>query len=510
MRELELEVSNLVSLLEQTAKTKIEKHSPPISSWENYEVDGRRGRENGDDDQGGGDGRSCEGGRSNTPWTPRKDDLDDVCRYDDGGGNTSKIQERSRHHHHHGMVGIRAEEESESDTPEPEKAARRRSSRETQARERAHSVVFALEESLHAAREEAEHLKRRVATLRAALWEAQQRGHQMEAAASSARAVADAAGAAAAAATAEADTTKASRIETERNAIAAERRQRESVEVLRMEVSRATAASLEAREELAVAQGEVLRLRRAVEESDRKATVLEGNLALTTTSLHEAEAGRVRALVGRVLRGGQGSWEKEQEGCRHGDCSGSYGTATGGPLASMFLSDAAVSLSGIRPRPMPLPLNKEGYYTNTTAAEAAERSRRLALDDDNSYATATLRDRLVASQTQHTELVRASEEAMARCDQRCEARVRVVLAAGKLALECSRNRGVVAGRESTVEAASRLALVKRCFRALREEALIRSRDRSVRKQQRIQRWIGEAFEDAEGELTRIRHFQQRA
>lgn len=472
VRELEFEVSNLVSLLD-AANTKIEKQSV---SWGN-EADGRS-RENGDG-QAGGEGGSI-------PSTSRDDDVD-VCRYDTG--DTPKVQERSRHH---GMINNRVERESTRESAW-------RSSRETKERERVRSVVFALEESLHAAREEAENLKRRVTSLRAALREAQQRGHQMEAAASSACAVADAAGAAAAAATIEADTAKTGRHETERNAVAAQRRQREKVEVLQAEVSQATAAGFEAREELAVAQGDVSRLQRRIEDSDRRAAVLDGNLALSTTSLHEAEAGRVRALVGRVRSQG---WE-EQEG-RDDDCSG-YG-AIDGP-SGRVLSDAAVGLPGILPL-TPLPMDKEG--NRASMAAEAEKSRRFALDDGSNcspYETATLRDRLVASQAQHMELVRASQEAMAHCNQRCEARVEAVLVAGRLALACSRKRGVVAGRASTVEAASRLALVKRCFRALREEALIRSRDRSIRRQDRIQRWIGEAFEGAGEEITRSRHYQ---
>lgn len=505
VRELLLEVANLDYLVKEAARTKIEQQSSLVSPWDNHDVDGRRGREDCHDDHhaGGGD----EGGCKNIPSTQRDDDdVDDVCRYDDGVSNIPKIQVRSRGcNHHYGMIDSRAEEESGSGTAEPGSAARRkRNSRETQERDRGRSVVLALEESLHAVREGAEHLKRRVATLRAALQEAQQRGHQMEAAASSARAVADTAGAAVAAATAEADKANAGRHEAERNTIAAERRQHENVEVLKAEVSTATAADFEAREKLAVALGEVSRLRRAIEVSDRRAAVLDGNLALATTSLHEAEAGRVRTLVGRVLLGGQGSWEMKQEGCHVDDCSGSYGAARDWPLGRMVLSDAAV---GVRPRPTPLALDIEGISTMAKAAESAERSQR-GLDDGSSYETSTLRDRLVASQAQHTELVLASQEAIARCNQRCEARVRALVAAGKLAVGCSWNRGVFAGRESTVEAANRLALVKRCFRALKEEALSRSRNRSIRRQDRMQRWIGEAFEQAEGEITRSRQYLQ--
>lgn len=358
------------------------------------------------------------------------------------------------------------------------------SSRETNERER-ERLVF--EESLHAAREEAEHLRRRVVSLRAALREARHQRDQMEAAASSAHAVVDVERAAVA--TAKTNTATAIKREAEQNRIAAERRQCEVVDALQAELSRATAMGCEAREELAVVRGELARLQKAVGGSDRRVAFLEEKLALSTTSLHEAEAGRVRALIERVRgpewEGGDGRIEGEVSGCKTMDAA----------VGCIFCNTA--TKTGM------LPL--EG----TTSGVGAGGQPGFSLGDE----TATLRARLLASQAQHMELVRASEEAVACCRRRCEVRIRVIVAAGKLAVACSRKRGVVAGRESAVAAACRLALLTRCFRALREEAFCRSRERSIRRQDRVHRWIREAFEQAgEAMVTRNKsqyHHQRR-
>lgn len=430
MRELELEVSSVTALLKAT-----EKKTMPL-------VKGAGGL-------GGSNPSAC-----------RNNDVDS-SRF---GGRSTPSEVRSGRH---GMTDGRAHAHTS-----PELACE--SSRETNERERAR-LMF--EESLHAAQEEAEHLRRRVASMRVALREAQQRGDQMEAAASSALAVASAERAAVV--TAQTDTAKAITREAEQNRIAAERRQREVVEALQAELSRATAVGCEAREELAVAQGELVRLRTAVGEADRRVGFLEENLALSTTSLHEADAGRVRVLVdgvlGREREGGEGRKEDEASGRKSADAS----------MGRVHCDT--------RTRTLPL---EEG---TSRAVAGADGQPGFSLGDE----TATLRARLSASQAHHVELVRASEEAVASCSRRCEGRIQVVVAAGKLAVACSRKRGLVAGRESAVAAACRLALLARCFRALREEALSRSRDRGIRRQERVHRWIREAFEQAgEAMVTR--------
>ena len=464
VRELELEVSHLASLLEATTNNRPERRP----TTRDKELGGKRGQ-------------SAAGGRGGTNPTTAGLADPDVCRFDDDGGG------------------------GDGDTAEL--AACASDSRETTIEERegeergARSVILALEGSLHAAREETEHLKRRVVGLRRVLREAQRRGDRMEAAASSACTIADAERAAAAKATAEAEAATAGKHNVEQAAVAAERRQRGTVDELREKLSRATAVGFEAREGLAAAQKEVSRLRRRVGESDRRAGALEGSLALSTASLHEAEAARVRALVEKVSGGGWEAGEGREDelvvGC------GAKGWTTG---------------VGVQPPPAPPapPPSGGGCSINGTAGAEVRKENTsspevYSSDDTGAYETATLRARLAASQAQHMELVRASEEAMHRCETRCEARVRAVVAAGRLASACSRKRGLVAGREAAVEAGVRLAVVRRCFRALREEALIRSRDRSLRRQGRMQRWVGEAFEQAGEEIARTarcRKFRQ--
>lgn len=431
MRELELRVSNLASQL-QADNNRAEKQSMPL-----------------DEGTGGVGGRD-----------PSNNDVD-CSRF---GGRSTPFEMRSGRRR---MADRRAQA--------PESACDR--SREANERERARLV---LEESLQAAREEAEHLRRRIASLRTALREAQHRGDQMEAAATSALAEANAERAVVA--TANADTAAAVRREAEQNRAAAERRQREVVEALQAELSRAAAVGAEAREGLAVAQGELVRLREAVREADRRAAFLEENLALSVTSLHETEAGRVRALVDRVLgRGWKG--EDEASGCKAADAS------IGRVHCDTFTRTG-----------MPL----EERTRTTVGGGGVDGQPGFSLGGE----TATLRARLSASQAHHLELVRASEEAVASCSRRCEVRIRVVVAAGKLAVACSRKRGIVAGRESVVAAACRLALLTRCFRALREEALSRSRDRSIRRQERVHRWIREAFEQAGDAMVTRNHAQR--
>eukprot|EP00903_Cladosiphon_okamuranus_P008750 g8382.t1 len=378
VRELELEVSSLAALL-QAANTRAEKQS--MAS---------------DKDTGGEAGSKLSACRNGG---------DDSRRF---GDTNAPFQERSGHRMADGPAQAHASHE-----------VTRESSLETNARERAR---FALEDSLHAARGEAEHLRRRIATLRAALMEAQHRCHQMEAAAASALAVADAERAAVA--TAKADTAKAIRREAEQNHTAAERRQREVVEALQAELSRATAGGFKAREELAVARGELERLRKAVKDSDRRATFLEGNLASSTTSLHEADAARFRVLVDRVLSQGRDEGEglKEDE---DSECTAAEDASKGRVHCDTVTSAGMLSM---------------GEGTRPARGGADGQPTGFSLGDE----TATLRARLLASQAQHVELVRASGEALASCSRRCEVRIRVVAAAGKLAVACSRKRGIVA------------------------------------------------------------------
>lgn len=412
------------------------------------------------------------GGGGDSPSACRNDDVDS-SRF--GGCSIPSEARRGRHRMTDGRAHVHY-------SPELASESSRGASDEQE------SALPAFQESLNAAQQQVDHLRRRVVSLRAALREAQHRVDQMEVAAGSAAAVADAERAAAA--TAKTDASSAIRREAEQDRAAAERRQRDVIEALQAELSRATAVGLEAQEELSVARAELMRLRKAVGDSDRRAAFLEENLASSTTSLHEAEAGRVRVLVEKVL-------------CRR--LEGGEGRQEDGAFLNKALDEAVGHVNrDAATRPGLLPL---GNCTRRTAAgaEGAHGQPGFSLGDE----TATLRARLSASQAQHMELVRASEEAVACCRRRCEARVRVTVAAGKLAVACSRKRGEVAGRESAVAAACRLALLTRCFRALREEALSTSRDRSIRRQDRVNRWIREAFEQAGAVMATKDHSERR-
>lgn len=403
--------------------------------------------------------------------------------------------------------------------------------RETKERERMRSAVFALEESLHAALEEGEHLRRRVARLRAGLREAELRGDEMEAAASLARAAASAARAAAEAATTEAEIATARAHEAEQKTRAVSRREQERTDALQAELSRAASDARVERGRGEEEREDTSRLRSALGESDRRIAVLEEFLAASAADLREAEAGKARAQIDLVRGlggrgglvegrggGGEGGGEVWGGGGEREDSDFFTGQVTAvnvGMEEDEVLVEVGVSadggrllqVTGIAATPPPTPLSdsllpvgrkSDGRFrsgnprTHTTS---------VAVETDSGSEATMLRERLAASQAQHQELVAATKRAVARCCQRCDARVRTALAAGTLASACCRRRGMIAGRESAVEAAAQHSLVRRCFAALRERALRSSRDRSVRRQERLQQWVGEAVRWSGEELS---------
>lgn len=494
VRELELEMRRLFSLLE-AADSKSKHHAFPARG--EVGVHGRQGLRKEMNDDGGARTR---GGRGSKLATGGDNDAD-VCPYE-GGGSIDR-QERGRHR----MMNIRGENEILTEFRSCENCGKdgagRRDSRffasagivrirEVTEQERTRKTVAALEDSCQAAREEAEHLKRLVRRLRVALREAQQRGDDVEASRVEAEAAASAAGTALIVVTTKANTAVASRHEVEQKALAAERQHRSKVETLQAELSRQTAEAIRAREQSTTAQGDISRLRERTRDYDRHVASLEKRVALLMGSLLDADAGRVRALLGRVRDLAGRGWEGD------GRCTED--------LAGHVSTNAAVNSTSARDEhtcvrtgvlsPWPLESSNSGSSSSSGG---------------DLFEVTALRNRLTASHAQHMELVRESEEVVARCYQRCEARVRAALAAGKLVAACSHQHGFVSGREMALEAAGRLALVKRCFRALREDALVRSRDRSIRRQQRMKLWIGDAFELAGEEvlvMARRKHLQE--
>ncbi|CAN0029780.1 unnamed protein product [Ectocarpus sp. 4 AP-2014] len=513
VRELQGEVSRLASLL-GAANDEIQRQRN--KSRENEIGDHRRGQ------SGRGGGEAGGEALDRSASTQGVDDTD-VCRYD-GDETPTRRKNQTRHHHTMGghiEHGITPESSWRGSCDNKHAAHRRQcdrvastcstpvasftdrvGTREAKERERARKTLLTLEESLRAAREEVRHHKRRAERLRAALREAQERGEEAEAAGSSARVAAEAAGAVAGLAREEADAATAGKRKAERDAASVSRRHREEVETIEAEVLRATAAALGAREQCSVAQREASGLRETVRELDRRVILLEQQLGASIASLHAADAGRVCALVGRIRDLGGREWEGEG---RLEDLRARY-EANNGAVGGRMLSDPAGSGPGEAAQDLQeaarIGMRREavGNGDNRSGESARLQGKSLRNNSASAFDVATLRDRLEASQAQHVELVRASEAAVAGCNQRCDAHIRVVLAAGKLTAACLLRRGVDAGREAAVEAAGRLELARRCFRALREEALRASRDRSVRRQERLQRWIGEAFEEAGEEV----------
>lgn len=367
--------------------------------------------------------------------------------------------------------------------------------RESIEREKARRFVFSLEEAMHAAGEESKQLKLRVHRLRAGLREAERRGDEMEVAASASRAAVETKEKEVEAATAEVKTAMVIRREAEQKVLATERREDERTSALEAEVFRLMAAGREVQEGYVLARSELSRLGTALEESDRRVATLEDNLMVSTTNLLAAEAGKARALMNVVRVLGRGN----EEGGRGDRRDSSRGRAWA--LRMGLVSD--VAKPGVLEDPSGRLQSTEFATVTPPPPKTTPPGQRLLFPADCSYETIALRERLVASHAQHEELVRTTEEAVTRCIRHCEARVRAVLAAGTLTSACCRWRGILAGREAALEAAGRVALVRRCFRALREEALLKSRDRSVRRQERIQRWIGEAVERAGEEIMSI-------
>ncbi|CAM9531214.1 unnamed protein product [Ectocarpus fasciculatus] len=527
VRELQGEVSRLASLL-GAAKDEVERQRNVLRE---KEIDHHRRGQSG---RGGGEAGGEALDRSAS--TQGVDDTD-VCRYD-GGETPTRRENQTRHHHTMGgriEHGTTPESAWRGSCDNDNHVARRRQcdrtastcstpvasftdrvgTREAKERERARKTLLALEESVRAAREEARHHKRRAERLRAALREAQERGEETEAAGSSARVAAEAADTAAGLAREEADTATAGKRKVEEDAASAARRHREEVEAIESEVLRATAAALGANEQCSVAQGEAMELRETIRELDRRVILLEQQLGASIASVHAADAERVCALVGRIKDLGGREWEEEG---RLEDIRTGYEANTGA-VGGRMLIDPAGSGPGKAAQDLQeatrIGMRRDAFGNGDNRAGESEmlHEKSLRSNSASAFELATLRDRLTASQAQHVELVRASEAAVADCNQRCDAHIRVVLAAGKLTAACLLRRGVVAGREAAVEAAGRLELARRCFRALREEALRASRDRSIRRQDRLQRWIGEAFEGAGEEVesmaTRKRSQQPR-
>ncbi|CAN0505085.1 unnamed protein product [Ectocarpus sp. 12 AP-2014] len=514
VRELQGEVSRLASLL-GAANDEIERQRN--TSREDEIGDHRRGQ------SGRGSGEAGGEALDRSASTQGVDDTD-VCRYD-GNETPMRRENQTRHHHTTGgriEHGITPESSWRGSCDKDKHVAQRRQcdrvastcstpvasftdrvgTREAKERERTRKTLLTLEESLRAAREEVRHHKRRAERLRAALREARERGEEAEAAGSSARVAAEAAGAAAGLATEEADAATAGKRKAEKDAASASRRHREEVEAIEAEVLQATAAALGAREQCSVAQREASGLRETVRELDRRVILLEQQLGASIASLHAADAGRVCALVGRIRDLGGRVWEGEG---RLEDLHARYEANTG-TVGGRMLSDPVGSGPGEAAQDLQeaarkgMRLDAVGNGDNRSGESERLKGKSLRNNSASAFEVATLRDRLAASQAQHVELVRASEAAVAGCNQRCDAHIRVVLAAGKLTAACLLRRGVVAGREAAVEAAGRLELARRCFRALREEALRAARDRIVRRQERLQRWIGEALEGAGEEV----------
>ncbi|CAM9458238.1 unnamed protein product [Ectocarpus sp. 12 AP-2014] len=517
VRELQGEVSRLASLL-GAANDEIERQRN--ISREDEIGDHRSGQ------SGRGGGEAGGEALDRSASTQGVDDTD-VCRYD-GDETPMRRENQTRHHHTMGgriEHGITPESSWRGSCDKDKHVAQRRQcdrvastcstpvasftdrvgTREAKERERTRKTLLTLEESLRAAREEVRHHKRRVERLRAALREARERGEEAEAAGSSARVAAEAAGASAGLAREEADAATAGKRKAEKDAASASRRHREEVEAIEAEVLRATAAALGAREQCSVAQREASGLRETVRELDRRVILLEQQLGASIANLHAADAGRVCALVGRIRDLGGRVWEGEG---RLEDLRARY-EANNGAVGGRMLSDPVGSGPGEAAQDLQeaarkgMRLDAVGNGDNRSGESEGLQGKSLRNNSASAFEVVTLRDRLAASQAQHVELVRASEAAVAGCNQRCDAHIRVVLAAGKLTAACLLRRGVVAGREAAVEAAGRLELARRCFRALREEALRAARDRIVRRQERLQRWIGEALEGAGEEVESI-------
>lgn len=359
--------------------------------------------------------------------------------------------------------------------------------REAREREKTRNAVFALEESLNAAREESKQLRGRLSWARSRFREEERRAIDMEAAAAAARAKAQKMTEAMEAAMARAEAATARSYEADQKALAAKGREEGRVAKLEAEVFKITDELRKAQEGRAAAQKETRRLRCELEESHRRAADLEKKLSAAAVNVRIAETERARTYMDLVES--LGTEEKKQSGRDDGPLGLPLGGARQqGVVAGTF--DISVL------PPVPDDDTSPKRYGAVSAS-------------DGNYELNDLRERLAESQAQHKELVQLSRKSLTEFREHCEARIRRVMAASTLSAACCRWRGISIGRDVALDAAAQLALVRRCFRALREEALIRSRERSVRRQDRLQRLIIEGVERS-GEEFLLLNIRRRA
>lgn len=379
-----------------------------------------------------------------------------------------------------------------------------RGARESHEREKTRAVLSTLEESARSSRDEAEILSKRVARLREELRKAERRADEMEAMAAAGRASALASAQVTAAAKVETEMATLDRHKAEEKARAAERREEERAVALAMEIERVRGIAEAARERLTNAEEEALRLRRELGSSDKRAAVLEEEVAKVAADLRSAEAGRARLQIELLRRLG----ERGTEGRLRRDAKDSLTrrlmTLTEENIALRLVpaaqGTASVSLNRLSPAmvksfTIPMSPTLKGHQPDLEGHVTADNHQGGGGD------VATLRERLSNCETHHMQLVAAAEEAVNLCNRRYDARVRVAVASGTLAFAYCRWRGIEAGRDEILEAASRMELFRRCFGALRVEALRSSRDRVSRQHDRVRRWVKEAVEGAREEFA---------
>lgn len=368
----------------------------------------------------------------------------------------------------------------------------RQGAREAKEREKTRGVIYALEEATRSARSEVVVLTRRVSRLQAGLGEAERRANAMEADAASARASAAAAEAALKAAALEAEAAVAAKQEMRIKVGTSERREMQRVSDLMRDVQRARDETSVASDVAAESKAEVSRLRAELREADRRVAVLEEQVAMLAADLRTAEAERARAQIG-LLHG------LVRVGTDRCGLPSPVETRPGVSRRDGVTREARSGLGeslGTGPAP---PAGLERFQ-----GVICRRREKLSGEDcplTPGEGREVLRERLAASQAQHVELLRASHEALALADSRWQVRLKRTYAAGVLSSACCRWRGVAAGRHAAVEAAARVVLLRRCFDALKAEALRRSRDRLLRRHERMQRWVREAVEAASQEFA---------
>lgn len=363
--------------------------------------------------------------------------------------------------------------------------------REAREREKTRNAVLALEESLNAAREESKQLRGRLSWARSRFREEERRAIDMETAAAAARAKAQKMTEAMEAAMARAEAATARSYDADQKALAAKGREEERAAELEVEVFRITGELRKAQDGHVAEQKETRRLRYELEESHRRAADLEKNLSAAAVSLRVAETERARTYMDLVES--LGTEEKRQSGRDDGP----LGLPSGG--ARPPGGGTGTFLIGMLP-----PLPKSALEDGTSPIKY-----RAVSASDGNHQLNDLRERLAESQAQHKELVHLSKKSITEFREHCEARIRTVVAASTLSAACCRWRGISVGQDAAVEAAAQLALVRRCFRALREEALIRSRERSVRRQKMLQLLIVEGLERS-GEEILLLNIRRRA